>query len=53
LLQPRPLHSKGKKATPAKKGSKAPKTAKQPKSASSAREGSKTAKILELLNGRR
>jgi hypothetical protein len=38
----------GKKATPAKKGRKAPKGAKQPKLAANAREGSKTAKVLDL-----
>ena len=39
----------GKKATPAKKGHKTPKGAKQPKPAASARDGSKTAKVLDLL----
>ncbi len=40
---------KRRKATPAKKGHKAPKAAKQAKPAASAREGSKTAKVLDLL----
>jgi hypothetical protein len=37
------------KATPAKKATKGPKSAKSPKKASGAREGSKTAKFLDLL----
>src|SRR5713226_5263503 len=50
--QPRVAPAKGKattKATLAKKGHKAPKGAKQAKSATSVREGSKTAKVLDLL----
>ena len=43
------LCRRGKKATPAKKGHKAPKAAKQLKPVASARDGSKTAKILDLL----
>jgi hypothetical protein len=39
----------GKKTTPAKKGAKAPKAAKAEKRSGSAREGSKTAKVLDLL----
>ena len=44
-----PRGKAGKKATPVKKGHKAPKTDRQPKPAASAREGSKTAKVLDLL----
>jgi len=44
-----PRGRRGRKATPAKKGHKAPKAAKQAKPAASAREGSKTAKVLDLL----
>jgi hypothetical protein len=50
--KPRVAPSKGKsarKANPAQKGHKAPKAAKQGKAAASAREGSKTAKVLDLL----
>ena len=39
----------GKKATPAEKAPKAKRSAKQAKAASGVREGSKTAKVLELL----
>src|SRR5580693_9108387 len=39
----------GKKASPAKKVTKARKSAKAPKKATTARQGSKTAKVLDLL----
>jgi len=39
----------GKKATPAKKAAKSPKSAKSPKKATGVRQGSKTAKVLDLL----
>jgi hypothetical protein len=50
--KPRVAPSKGKsgkQTTPAKKGAKSAKRAKAPEKAASARQGSKTAKVLDLL----